>query len=66
MPYTTYAKINGVIIAVIFLLLVLLAPVLTRMDQENMRKAGFVETCVVTTDVTCYPTNPTKEERYED
>ena len=67
MRYITYAKINGVIIAVIIVLLVLLAPVLTRLDQENMRKAGFVETCVVTTDVTCYPTNnPTKEERYED
>ena len=67
MPYSLYAKINGVIIAVIFLLLVLLAPVLTRLDQENMRKAGLVETCTVTTDVTCYTTNnPTKEERYED
>jgi hypothetical protein len=43
----TYAKINTAIIVVIFGLLVLLAPVLTRMDQENMRKAGFVETCLV-------------------
>jgi hypothetical protein len=54
MPYSLYAKINTILIVVIFVLLVLLAPVLTRIDQENMRKAGLVETCVVTTDVTCY------------
>ena len=62
-----WGKINNGIIFIVFLLLVLLAPVLTRMDQENNAKQGLVETCTVTTDVTCYTTNnPTKEERYED
>ena len=62
----TYNRINTAIIFIVFVLLVLLAPAVSRMDQRNNIKQGLVETCTVTTDVTCYTTNPTKEERYED